>query len=98
MFKNTGSAATKPGGIGSLESILGLLKNLKIRAQDSNSKTKSDLGNDPGLGEVVRQLGDELFRETVLHLHHFCLRGFCQRKKNLTIKISVADPCHFGGG
>ncbi len=25
--------ATQPGGIGSLESILGLLKNLKIRAQ-----------------------------------------------------------------
>jgi hypothetical protein len=26
--------ATQPGGIGSLESILGLLKSLKIRAQD----------------------------------------------------------------
>ncbi len=27
--------ATQPGGIGSLESILGLLQSLKIRAQDS---------------------------------------------------------------
>ncbi len=31
-FKNTGSEAKQPGGIGSLESILGLLKSLKIRA------------------------------------------------------------------
>jgi hypothetical protein len=82
MFKNTGSAATEPGGIGSLESIPGLLNEFKNSgSEDSNSKKKSDLGNDPGLGEVVRQLGDELFGEAVLHLHHFRLGVFCQREK-----------------
>jgi hypothetical protein len=30
---------TRPGGIGSLESILGLLKSLKIRAQEEISQT-----------------------------------------------------------
>jgi hypothetical protein len=33
--------ATQPGGIGSLESILGLLKSLKIRAQDRGKSVSS---------------------------------------------------------
>jgi hypothetical protein len=38
--------ATQPGGIGSLESILVLLKSLKIRAQDAARKsTMKDLNN-----------------------------------------------------
>jgi hypothetical protein len=38
--------ATKPGGIGSLESILVLLKSLKILAQDAARKsTMKDLNN-----------------------------------------------------
>ncbi len=77
-----------------MDSILGLLKSLKIRAQDSNSKIKSDLGNDPGLGEVVRQLGDELFREAVLHLHHFCL-GVSAREEKTFVKTGFRIRIHF---
>jgi hypothetical protein len=33
--------ATQPGGIGSLESIFGLLENLKIRAQEGNTEEEN---------------------------------------------------------
>jgi hypothetical protein len=49
--------ATQPGGIGSLESILGLLKSLTIRAQNSLLENSD---------EITREKGsrDEYFVET----------------------------------
>jgi hypothetical protein len=48
--------ATQSGGIGSLESILGLLKSLKIRAQESGGKGKERRKNGMLRGEYEEEL------------------------------------------
>ncbi len=59
--------ATQPGGIGSLESILGLLKSLKIRAQQSHTgKQEAALNNN--LSKILT-----CSHESQLNYHHLTL-------------------------